>query len=361
MNILHNFKYRHWPAFKAAGKVMEGYITKKRMPLYVSLMVTQRCNLKCIYCFPDSPGRKENDIPLEKIFKIVDELYEIGTRFITIMGGEATLRQDFGEIVDYITGKGILAELSTNGYFIKKWPKAVKKLFLVCNSIDGDERVHDLNRGKGSFRKIIESIEFCRQNNVPVQLRSVITPNNIDHIQFMLDFARRYKTTLSLGEQCVDMGQTSDAALAKRYREFWKFMKQKKQEGYLIDKSYTAIDRIISYPLEISMDKIFMEGDVFPDNVARLNIPRCTMRDGFLFVDHDGMMYPCVPLFGKWGKNYFKLGVKQAWEELTEYRCMFCRSSVYDMKSYFFSAESSTMFDVFRYMSNKIMQQFRKK
>lgn len=46
MNIIHNVKYRQYPVFKAAVKVIEGYITKKRMPLYTALLVTQRCILK---------------------------------------------------------------------------------------------------------------------------------------------------------------------------------------------------------------------------------------------------------------------------------------------------------------------------
>lgn len=358
-NFMHKFRYRIYPAARAAFKVLQGYITKKRMPIFVSLFVTQRCNLKCTYCFPDSPHRKEGDIPIDRLFKIIDDLCGIGARYITILGGEPTLRDDFDKIVDYIAGKGILVDMSTNGCLIKRWQKTIKKLFLICNSIDGDEEAHDLNRGKGSFEKIMESIEFCRANNVPIQLRSVITPNNINHIQFMLDLSKKLGTTLSLGEQCVDCGQKVDRATAERYRQFWQFMKQKKNEGYLIDKSDTCIDQIINYPTDVPMDRIFMEGDKDLDKFS--HIPRCTIRNGFLFVDENGMMYPCVPLFGKWGKNYNELGIKRAWEELTEYKCVFCRSSIYDMKSYFFGAEGSTMFDVFCYMANKVMQQFRKK
>lgn len=355
---MNKIKYRVLPTIKAATKVLQGYITKVRMPIFVSLFITQRCNLKCIYCFPDSPNRKEKDIPLDKLIHVIDELYDIGTRYITILGGEPTLRDDFDKIVDYITSKGILTEVSTNGCLIKKWQHTIRKLFLVCNSIDGNETVHDLNRGKNSFKKVMESIEHCRENKVPVQLRSVITPNNIGDIQFMLDLAKRLGTTLSMGEQCVDFGGKIDISLGERYREFWKFIRQKKKEGYLIDKSYTALDQIINYPIDVPFDRIFMEGDV--DLYKYPNIPRCTIRKGFLFVDQDGMLYPCVPLFGKWGKNYFNLGMKRAWDELEEYRCVFCRSSIYDMKSYFFGAERHTMYDIFIYMANKIKQQFKK-
>lgn len=58
---------------------------------------------------------------------------------------------------------------------------------------------------------------------------------------------------------------------------------------------------------------------------------------------------------------WIRFSWKPAWEELTEYKCVFCKSSLYDMKSYFFGAERSTMVDIFRYMTNKIMQQYRSK
>ncbi|MBL7071558.1 MAG: radical SAM protein [Candidatus Omnitrophica bacterium] len=354
-DIARRFKYRYFPTLKAAAKVTQGYVTKKRMPLYTSLFITQRCNLKCVYCFPKSQERRESDIPLDKLFKIVDELYEAGCRFITILGGEPMLRSDFGEIVDYITKKGILAEVSTNGYFIKKWPEAIRKLFLVCNSIDGDEETHDANRGKGSFRKVMESIEFCREHNVPVQLRSVITSNNVDKLQFMLDLAKKVGTTLSLGEQCVDADRNPYEASPEEYREFWKFIEKKKKEGYLIDKSHTCLKNIIRYPLDAPLNKIFMDGEELPPSMPQ-DMPKCTIRNGFCLLDNNGMLYPCIPLFGKWGKNVFELGVKGAWEGLMEHKCRFCRSSVYDMKSFFFGTDRYSMIDMARYMLNKNCQ-----
>lgn len=354
-NLTHRIKYRFYPTIKAAAKTAQGYVTKKRMPLYVSLFITQRCNLKCVYCFPKTPERRESDMPLEKIFSIVDELYGLGTRYITILGGEPMLRDDFDKIVDYMTGKGILTEVSTNGYFIKKWEGVIKKLFLVCNSIDGDEQTHDANRGKGSFKKIMESIEVCRKNKVPVQLRSVLTSNNINQFQFMLDLAKKLGTTLSLGEQCIEPERNPFETSAEGYRKFWKFIEKKKKEGYRIDKSNTAITNIIRYPVDIPLNKIFMETEPLPPDMPH-DIPGCTMRNGFCLLDNDGMMYPCIPLFGKWGKNVFNLGVKGAWEGLLEHKCRFCRSSVYDMKSFFFGADLNSMIEIFRYMYNKYSQ-----
>lgn len=354
-SLTHRFKYRFYPTVKAAVKTAQGYLTRKRMPLYVSLFITQRCNLKCVYCFPNSPLRKETDIPIDKLFGIIDALYAAGTRFITILGGEPMLRDDFGGIVDYITGKGMLAEVSTNGYFIRKWSKAIQKLFLVCNSIDGDEETHDANRGKGSFRKIMESIEFCRKHNVPVQLRSVITRNNINKLQFMLELAKRLGTTLSLGEQCVDPQRNPYEAGAEEYRAFWEFIRQKKKAGYRVDKSYTCLNNIIKYPVDVPLNKIFRDDEPLPPSMPP-DMPRCAIRNGFCLLDNDGMMYPCIPLFGKWGKNVFELGIQDAWEGLLEHRCRFCRSSVYDMKSFFFGADFSSMADMLRYMYNKNRQ-----
>lgn len=354
-DLKHRFKYRFYPTVKAAAKVTQSFVTKKRMPLFVSLFITQRCNLNCVYCFPQSPSRKELDVPLDKLYGIIDGLREAGTRYITILGGEPLLRDDFPEIVDYIIKKGILVEVSTNGYFIERWPEAIKKLFLVCNSIDGDEETHDANRGKGSFKKVMKSIEFCRANNVPVQLRSVITTNNIKKLQFMLDLAKGMGATLSLGEQCIDPERNPYEPKTEEFRDFWKFMLKRKKEGYPIDKSYACLKTVIRYPLNAPMNKIYMEGEELPPDMPP-DIPTCKMRNGFCLIDNDGMMYPCIPLFGKWGKNVFELGVQGAWEGLMEYKCRFCRASTYDMKSFFFGADFGSLVDTFSYMLNKNRQ-----
>jgi hypothetical protein len=57
-----------------------------------------------------------------------------------------------------------------------------------------------------------------------------------------------------------------------------------------------------------------------------------------MFIDSNGMMYPCARLFGKFGKSIHEPGgITGAWEYLAKNDCLFCRQSIQDLKSYFFS------------------------
>lgn len=347
---MSRLKTKYIPAMRVGTKLLYMMLTRKRIPLYVGLFITERCNLKCIYCFPDSPNRTVKDIPLDKLFKLIDDLYNMGTRYITLLGGEPMIRKDFGEIVDYIIAKGMMVESGTNGYFTKHRIEDLKKLYLVCNSIDGDEETHDLNRGKGSYKKIVESIELCREHGIPVQMRAVFNKNNVKTLEFLLKKAKSYGTSLALAEQAVVKEEDLEYAMNnEEVRDFWIKVREYKKQGYLIDKSFTLLERIISFPTEIPYDKIFNKGEELP----RKEYTPCNLARGYCFIDVDGFMYPCATLFGKYGKNVFKDGLQESWDYLDEKPCNFCRQSNSDLKSYFFSYDLKSLMVVARNFFSK--------
>ncbi|MCP4369912.1 MAG: radical SAM protein [Deltaproteobacteria bacterium] len=328
---------KYIPISKAALKYSQGWLTGKRIPLYVGLFITQRCNLKCIYCFPNSPERqKEKEFSKEEIFRIVDEFYNLGTRYITILGGEPLIRRDFGEIVQHMVSKNIIVETGTNGYFTKHKIEDLKKLSLVCHSIDGNEEDMERNRGKGSYQKIIESIELCLANKIPVQLRAVFTKNNVGSLEFLLKLAQKYRTSLGLAEQAVVKYKDNEYTLTQSdLREFWKTVKAYKKKGYPVDKSNLLLDKIIDYPLEFPIDRIFTKEEEVP---AGFKYTKCGLSRGYVFLDTNGMLYPCARLFGKFGSSIYENGgIKGAWEALGKNDCLFCRQSIQDLKSYFLS------------------------
>jgi MoaA/NifB/PqqE/SkfB family radical SAM enzyme len=334
---------KYIPIAKAASQYLKAKITGKRIPLYVGFFITQRCNLSCIYCFPDSPHRKnEREFSTKEIFKLIDELYSLGTRYITILGGEPLIRKDFPEIVDYMARKRIIVETGTNGYFTKARINDLNKLTLVCHSIDGDEASHDKNRGKGSFKKIIESLELCIVNKIPVQLRAVFTRYNVDSLESLLKIAKYYKTSLGLAEQAIVKEADKDYTMsALELLEFWKKVRSYKKMGYPVDKSFALLDKIIEYPVNLPVDKIFKVNEPLPEGYKYM---RCHLSSGYMFLDCNGMVYPCARLFAKYGRSIYDAGgLKGAWDYLGKNDCLFCRQSIQDLKSYFFSCNPQAL------------------
>ena len=339
---------------KAAAQYAKACFTGRRIPLYVGLFITPRCNLKCVYCFPDSPHRKaENEFSKQTVFDIVDELYALGTRYIVLLGGEPLLREDVDDIIDYIARKKIIVEVITNGYFTRRHLPALKKVSYVCHSIDGNETDMEKNRGKGSYGQIMESLALCRQNGIPIQMRTVFNKNNAGSLGFLLDLARTWKTTLGLCEQAITRESDREFVMsAADLRSFWRRVRAFKEQGYPVDKTFHLLDNIIRFPLAVPLDRIFRAGDQPPPDYT---FRPCHIARGHAFIDSDGVMYPCPMLLGRKinGRNIFAAGsLKNAWENLEQNDCLFCRQSIQDLKNEFFSYDpqairtvAATLFD----------------
>lgn len=90
------------------------------IPFGTVLTVTSKCNIFCYYCFNDYdyPLKDRNlrkSIGIDNYKKIVDTLYEAGTRDIIITGGEPFVFEAFWELLDYIKLKNIYIRINTNG------------------------------------------------------------------------------------------------------------------------------------------------------------------------------------------------------------------------------------------------------
>lgn len=342
---------------KATAQYTRAFVTGRRVPLYVGLFITPRCNLKCVYCFPDSPNRKDsNEFSRQEIVNIIDDLYAMGTRYIVLLGGEPLLREDVDDIINYITGKHIIVEVITNGYFTRRHMPALKKVSYVCHSIDGAQTDMEKNRGRGSYHKIMESISLCRDNHIPIQIRTVFNKNNTGSLDFLLKLARSLNTTLGMCEQAITRDQDKDVALSpQQLREFWRTVRDYKKKGYPVDKTFHLLDNIINYPLDIPVDKIFRKNDTLPQAYP---FQPCHIARGHAFIDSNGLMYPCPMLLGRRinGQDIRGPGgIQAAWDNLGTTDCLFCRQSIQDLKNEFFSYDLQAIKTVSKTLFSKLV------
>jgi len=76
---------------------------------------TNVCNAHCKECFCDNRD-KTKELPYSEITNIVDEMYNLGTRAISLSGGgEPDCHPDINKIIDYIHGAGIDVASVSNG------------------------------------------------------------------------------------------------------------------------------------------------------------------------------------------------------------------------------------------------------
>ncbi len=85
-----------------------------------NILLTNRCNQKCSYCFAKSEMEKKNkEMSFSDFEKVLDFLGGSREKKVRLMGGEPTLHPKFKEIVEASLKRGFSVQIFTNGIFDK--------------------------------------------------------------------------------------------------------------------------------------------------------------------------------------------------------------------------------------------------
>src|SRR5437762_2399357 len=93
-------------------------------PLLVQIIPIRRCNIDCGYC--NEYDKVSAPVPTDLMKRRIDKLAELGTSVVAFSGGEPMLHPDLDDLIRHIRGRGMLAGLITNGYFLV--PRRIKEL-----------------------------------------------------------------------------------------------------------------------------------------------------------------------------------------------------------------------------------------
>lgn len=217
-------RYRHSP-LGTAWKIAKVRCGAAPVPLAVNLVLTYRCNLRCIYCDVARDAAAEMDTPT--ICRLVDEIAAAGTERLGLGGGEPMLRADIGAIVDHAKKRGLTVSLCSNGLRVAERIAELAGLDFLAISLDGPEDIHDQARGKGSFARAIEAIRAARAAGIEVWTTTVLTRLNIGRIAETLDLASRLGARASvLPVMAESLGSRNAQHLQPDRREFVAAMEQ---------------------------------------------------------------------------------------------------------------------------------------
>ena len=169
----------------------------QRVINYLRLSVTDRCNLRCMYCMPEEGIEyipHSEILTYEEMLQIVRLSIHNGIRKVRLTGGEPLVRKGFISFLERLCKMGELHEvtLTTNGVLLKKFAADIKDcgIFRINVSLDSlrPERFFHIT-GRDYFDQVWEGIqETERLGFNPIKINVVaIKGVNDDEI---LDFAR---------------------------------------------------------------------------------------------------------------------------------------------------------------------------
>lgn len=133
--------------------------------------ITNKCNLRCKHCAAIS--LLEENIAEYKNWKQVIDYVSDFVDTITLLGGEPLLHPEIEEIIKYADSRGKKILFITNGQADTKILDAIMKYQIVSIlvSVEGLEETHDKMRGKGTWKKAINFLNYLinLNNNKPIK------------------------------------------------------------------------------------------------------------------------------------------------------------------------------------------------
>jgi cyclic pyranopterin phosphate synthase len=169
--------------------------THGRVIDYLRVSVTDRCDLRCVYCTP-GPRRRPAAEPLsdDEILRVVRAAARLGVRRVRLTGGEPTLRRGLTRLVADIAGVDSVEEVSltTNGQRLARMAGELAEAGLrrVNVSLDSlrPERYRQITRG-GDLGRVLDGLAAAEAAGLsPIKLNAVVVRGVND--DELLDLAR---------------------------------------------------------------------------------------------------------------------------------------------------------------------------
>lgn len=272
---------------------------------HIQIEVTGNCNMNCEHCRAANEPRKFIKISeIEKILKFISKVKSENFR-IVLSGGEPFLHPQLIEILNLIKKYGIeQIAITTNASLIKN--ETLKKLnnlnfknFIIQVSLDSiDEKIHDkFRKYPGAFKKCLNVLkEIKKYQNLVPSIRMTITPETLNQVENMIDFA------VEQGVKIIGIGSVIPfgKALDRRYdlspsekKQFFQIMSDKhKQFNGKID--VTSED-----PLKFLIKDSAWKYENLNYDVDECFFGGCTAGVSTMNISSDGSITPCAMIEDK--------------------------------------------------------------
>lgn len=278
--------------------------------IQIFFVTNYSCNFACTYCYQDqynNTGQEINAEVIDAFFTYIQKEFAGRRKYITIFGGEPLLNNPKQKAhITRILNKSVEYNLDvsfvTNGYALEDYFQILRKgkIREVQVTLDGTESMHNSRRflkgGDGTFNKIVRGIDVCLENDIDINLRTVIDRENIDNLPELARFAIEkgwtkspyFKTQIGRNYELHHCQSASDKLFdrASLYESIYELTKQ-----------YPHI--LEFYKPAYSIAKFLYENGDLPDPLFDA-CPACKTEWAF---DYTGKIYSCTATVGKSGES----------------------------------------------------------
>lgn len=273
---------------------------------HITFVITYDCNFRCPYCFEgvassDSVSKNKKAFSCTKTEVITPALIDAALdlvgedlQSIGLFGGEPLLPKN-RTALEYLISKAPKKtyNITTNGYYLEEFFGLLSKIQIshIMVTLDGEEKTHNSRRflanGKPTYKKIMDGIKKCLENNIHICIRMNLDASNFDEcnelkIKLLNQFAE-YGSLLSF--EISPLFETSvyekNKMLSELYNSDIEYtLEERQQRNRLFSKSSPILNAIMK------------------NEKLKPVYTFCYAHDNGFLVDPYGNIFPCLLAVG---------------------------------------------------------------
>lgn len=256
---------------------------RKRDPILGTVIVTDKCNLKCRHCSVNNITAVVH--PYEQIRREMQQLYDMGVRILFFCGGETFLWKDGPHTLRTLVADAkemgfLIVNVVTNGTFPIDLPEAD----LILLSLDGDKDRHNAIRGD-TYDTIMENIKNATSDNICFYM--AVNQINKDAIRDVCIAARDTKNVRAVSFNFhTPYPDTKELALSKKEKaDCCKVISEMMKEGAPVFNLRSAFPYLInnSFPTPCHQCIVIENGKISTCGRC-IEIPELCKECGYFFV-----------------------------------------------------------------------------
>lgn len=289
-----------------------------RAPAQVYVLLTRRCNLRCLHCFPSAGTAAQGELTLPQWQRVLDGLNEWGVPNINLTGGEPLLYPHYFEVLEHACDCDLALSMTTNGSLVTRSVAARLARYapwfrFVHVSVDGTSQIHDSIRGAGSFDAATRAAGYLLDAGVRAGFSITLSALSMPCIDELVKLAE------SMGAQSLAFADVKPTGRALDHRHLL--------FNYTLQERKAAWDMVhrLGKGKRLKVFAQVREGMDHPPLLRRhLSGYRCVEN---LSIDSNGSMTPCTFISGQLTKllgsppNALK-GMFDAWSSGAQFNYM---------------------------------------
>src|SRR5579863_5817835 len=161
----------------------------ERLHNNLRISVTDRCNIRCFYCMPETNVKfesRENLLTFEEIERFVRVAVGLGVRKLRLTGGEPLVRKNLATLIHKLASIDGIEDLAltTNGVLLTEqaeelYQAGLRRINVHLDTLDRD-RFFKITR-RDELKRVLEGIDVCQRLGFgPIKINAVAVKNLVE-------------------------------------------------------------------------------------------------------------------------------------------------------------------------------------